>query len=220
MFFLAGPRQVGKTTLALTLLSDKTGSMNWDTDEGRGAILDKQFSASTLLVFDEIRKFRRWRNYLKGIYDSLARDQKILVTGSAKLDWYRFGGDSLQGRYLMHHLHPLSVAELKIETTDGFQQLLELGGFPEPFFSGSKDEARRWSRLYRTRLVREDVGSLENLKDLGSVEVLASRLTDLVGSPLSINALREDLQVAHQTVARWLLSLERSFAFHRLEHRN
>lgn len=216
MVFLAGPRQVGKTTLALNLLSDRSGYMNWDTDEGRAAILDKEFGSSSLLVFDEVHKFRRWRNYLKGIYDSVSRRQEILVTGSAKLDWYRFGGDSLQGRYFMHHLHPLSVAELKISSEADFEQLLTLGGFPEPFLSGSADEARRWSRLYRTRLVREEIGSLESLSDLGSVELLASRLPELVGSPLSINALREDLEVAHQTVRRWLMSLERSFAFFRL----
>jgi predicted AAA+ superfamily ATPase len=108
------------------------------------------------------------------------------------------------------------VAELKISTSADFEQLLILGGFPEPFFSGSADEARRWSKLYTTRLVREEVGSLENLSDLGSVELLASRLPELVGSPLSINALREDLQVAHKTVTRWLLCLERSFSFFRL----
>lgn len=216
MVFLAGPRQVGKTTACLSLLTDTSGYMNWDTDEGRGAILNKEFATSKLLVFDEIHKYRKWRNYLKGIYDSPLRSQSILISGSAKLDWYRFGGDSLQGRYFLYHLHPLSVAELSISTQEDFEQLLKLGGFPEPFFSGSEDEARRWSKLYRTRLVREEVGSLENLSDLGSVELLASRLPELVGAPLSLNALREDLQVAHQTVSRWLLSLERSFAFFRL----
>lgn len=216
MVFLSGPRQVGKTTLGLSLLSEKGGYMNWDTDEGRVAILDKEFAETDLLVFDELHKFRKWRNYLKGLYDSLNRSHKILVTGSAKLDWYRFGGDSLQGRYFLYRLHPLSVAELGISTAEDFQQLLQLGGFPEPFFSGSLAEARRWAKLYRTRLVREDIASLEDLKDLGSIELLASRLPDLVGSPLSINALREDLQVAHQTVAKWLMILERCFGLFRL----
>ncbi|HMO18166.1 MAG TPA: AAA family ATPase [Oligoflexia bacterium] len=216
MVFLTGPRQVGKTTLALSYLKNQEAYLNWDTDEGRASILDKKFASSELLIFDEIHKYRKWRNYLKGICDSLSYNQKILVTGSAKLEWYRFGGDSLQGRYLMYRLHPLTVAELGINADSDFQQLLTLGGFPEPFFSGSEDEARRWSRLYRTRLVREDLATLEDLKDLGTVELLASRLPDLVGSPLSINALREDLQVAHQTVSKWLLSLERTYAFFRL----
>jgi uncharacterized protein len=216
MVFVAGPRQVGKTTIAHEILKGQMGYMNWDSDEGRYAILNKEFITSGLLVFDEIHKYKKWRNYLKGLYDSSGRERQILVTGSAKLDWYRFGGDSLQGRYFMYRLHPLSVAELKISDEDGFDQLLTLGGFPEPFLSGSSEEAKRWSKLYRTRLVREEVGSLENLSDLGSVELLASRLPDLVGAPLSINALREDLQVAHQTVAKWLMSLERCFAFFRI----
>jgi predicted AAA+ superfamily ATPase len=94
--------------------------------------------------------------------------------------------------------------------------LLELGGFPEPFFSGSARQARRWSRDYRTRLVHEDVTSLERIHDLGALEHLVLRLPELVGSPLSINALREDLQTSHKTVASWLAILERMYAIFRL----
>jgi predicted AAA+ superfamily ATPase len=115
------------------------------------------------------------------------------VTGSARLDFYRHGGDSLQGRYHLLRLHPLSVAELKLKTPGELRDLLTLGGFPEPYFGGSEVEARRWSREYRDRLVREDIASLERVQDLGNIELLALRLLELVGSPLSINALREDL---------------------------
>jgi predicted AAA+ superfamily ATPase len=113
-------------------------------------------------------------------------------------------------------LHPFSVAELRLDTADGLQQLLALGGFPEPFLGGSEVEARRWSRDYRSRLVREEIASLERIQDLGQIELLLQRLPDLVGSPLSINALREDLQVAHRTAATWLQVLERLFAIFRL----
>jgi predicted AAA+ superfamily ATPase len=135
---------------------------------------------------------------------------------SAKLDSYRFGGDSLQGRYHLLRLHPLSVAELGLETSADLKQLLALGGFPEPFFGGSMVEARRWSREYRARLVREDIASLERVQDLDQLELLAQRLPVLVGSPLSVNALREDLQVSHPTVEAWLGALERTYAIFRL----
>jgi predicted AAA+ superfamily ATPase len=140
----------------------------------------------------------------------------VLVTGSARLHLYRFGGDSLQGRYHLLRLHQLSVAELGIDSQAAMVDLLTLGGFPEPFFGGSEVEARRWSREYRTRLLREEVTSLERVDDLGCLELLMLSLPERVGSPLSINALREDLQVAHATVSRWLDILERLYAVFRL----
>jgi len=212
MVFLGGPRQVGKTTIAKSILGKGKGYLNWDIAEDRELILRREFPVSKLWVFDELHKYRRWRNYLKGIYDSAARDQRILVTGSARLDYYRFGGDSLQGRYHYLRLHPLSIAELKISNVRDLQALLKLGGFPEPFLSGSEKEARRWSREYRTRVVRDDLSSLEQIQDLGSVENLMLRLPALVGSPLSINAVSEDLQISHKTIAKWLSVLERLYA--------
>lgn len=212
MVFLAGPRQVGKTTLARALPGAAAGYLNWDIPADRTRILAQELPAAKLWVFDEIHKYRRWRNYLKGVYDARRAGQRILVTGSGRLDLYRFGGDSLQGRYHLLRLHPLSVAELGLRTPGALQGLLELGGFPEPYFGGSVREARRWSREYRGRLVREDVVSLERIQDLGQLELLMMRLPSRVGSPLSLNAVREDLQVAHKTVASWLAVLERLYA--------
>jgi predicted AAA+ superfamily ATPase len=211
MVFVCGPRQVGKTTLARGLPGLGNGYLNWDVPDDRGRILAGELPTSKLWVFDEIHKYRRWRNFLKGVYDGRRADQRILVTGSGRLDVYRFGGDSLQGRYHLLRLHPLSVAELKISRSADLLDLLKLGGFPEPFFGGSETQARRWSRDYRSRLVREDVASLERVHDLGHLELMMMRLPDLVGSPLSLNALREDLQVSHKAVSAWLAILERLY---------
>lgn len=216
MVLLAGPRQVGKTTLGRRLPGGDAGYLNWDVPEHRERILSRELPSSPLWVFDELHKFRRWRNYLKGLYDARDPAQQILVTGSGRLDAYRFGGDSLQGRYHFWRLHPLSVAELTLTTSDDLQTLLTLGGFPEPFFSSSEIDARRWSREYRTRLVREDVVDLERVSDLGSLELLMTRLPDLVGSLLSINAIREDLQIGHQTASTWIEVLERLYAVFRV----
>ncbi|MGH8629585.1 MAG: ATP-binding protein, partial [Burkholderiales bacterium] len=216
MVFIAGPRQVGKTTLANSLKGAAAGYLNWDTAEHRERILRRELPTSKLWVFDEIHKYRQWRNYLKGVYDNRRKGQQILVTGSGRLDLYRFGGDSLQGRYHMLRLHPLSAAELRLRTPRELSDLLRFGGFPEPYLSGSETEARRWSREYRTRLVREDIATLERIQDLGHVELMILRLPDLVDSPLSINALREDLQVSHKTAAAWLGALERLYAIFRI----
>lgn len=218
MVLVAGPRQVGKTTLARRMLGKRQDAyLNWDVAEHRGRILSGDLPSSPLWAFDEIHKYRSWRGYLKGLFDKNGPAQKILVTGSAKLDYYRHGGDSLQGRYHLWRMHPLSVAELGIKRQGDLAQLMALGGFPEPFFSGSARTAKRWSREYRSRMVREDVTALERVQDLGNMELLAMRLPELVGSPLSINALREDLQLAHKTVANWLEIFERLYAIFRVQ---
>ena len=216
MVFIAGPRQVGKTTLALSLPGAAAGYLSWDVASHRERILKRELPTSRLWIFDEIHKYRSWRNLLKGLYDGRRREQRILITGSARLDYYRFGGDSLQGRYHLLRLHPFSAKELTIQTPAGLRDLLKLGGFPEPFLSGSEVEARRWSREYRNRLVREDVTGLERIQDLGNLELLALRLPELVGAPISVNGLREDLQLSHKTVESWIRVLERLYAIFRL----
>lgn len=216
MLFVAGPRQVGKTTLAKKLCKPGNGYMNWDIPLDRERILLREFPTARLWAFDEIHKYRSWRNLLKGLYDGRRPGQQILVTGSARLEYYRYGGDSLQGRYHLLRMHPLSVAELNLKTASEFHNLLQLGGFPEPYFSGSEIEARRWSREYRTLLIREEITSLERVQDLGNLELLVLRLPELVGSTLSINALREDLQLSHKTVASWMRILERLYCIFRL----
>ncbi len=218
MVFLGGPRQVGKTTVARSLLGDaEERYFNWDFDADRERILRREWPAGRgLVVFDEIHKHRPWRNVLKGLFDKRRHEIQILVTGSARLDLYRRGGDSLQGRYHFHQLHPLSVAELGLRTPRELDALLLLGGFPEPFLAGSLEEKKRWTLEYRSRLVREDLRDLERVTEIDALERLALRLPELVGSPLSYNALREDLQVSHATVVRWCDILERLYFVYRI----
>jgi len=216
MVFLGGPRQVGKTTLAREVLPVAEGYLDWDIPAHRERILRRTLPDTDAWVFDELHKYRKWRNFLKGVYDEFRKKRRILVTGSARLDLYRFGGDSLQGRYHYLRLHPLSAAEVGAQSQADVEALLQLGGFPEPFLRGSVARARRWSAEYRSRLIREEVTSLESVRDLGALERLMLALPERVGSPLSRNALREDLELNHQTVTRWLDIFERLYAIFRL----
>ena len=139
MVLVAGLRQVGKTSLSLKI-GGKSGYLNWDIPEHREKILTREFPpGKNILILDEIHKNRDWRSYLKSLTDDITTKRKILVTGSAKLDAYRRGGDSLQGRYFFHRLHPFTGDELKLSSQSDWKQLLHLGGFPEPFLSGNKN---------------------------------------------------------------------------------
>ncbi len=222
MVFISGPRQVGKTTLAKRLLvgaglNPEARYLNWDAPADREHVLNETFPAGPgLLVLDEVHKHSRWRQVIKGLYDKRGRELQILVTGSARLDHYRRGGDSLQGRYHFYRLLPLTLGEIGASGQSAVEHLMAHGGFPEPFRLASIRQTRRWSREYRTRLVRDDLRDLENVQELDKIETLALRLPDLVGSPLSINALREDLHVSHQSASRWLAMLENLYLHFRI----
>ena len=216
MVFVGGPRQVGKTTLCKSFIKSKSAYLNWDFQPHKELILKNELPAEPLILLDEIHKYKKWRGWLKGNYDVYKETMNFIVTGSARLDLYRHGGDSLQGRYHYLRLHPLSVAELKIKTQSDFETLLKLGGFPEPFFRSSEIQAKRWSQEYRTRFIQDDLRSLEQFVDLDTLELLIQRLPQLVGSPLSINSLREDLQKSQQTLAKWITALEKLYGIFRI----
>jgi predicted AAA+ superfamily ATPase len=139
MVFIGGPRQVGKTTLSLSYLTPPSVKnpqyLNWDNPTDQKIILKDEISfASKVCVFDEIHKYKKWRTLIKGIYDKNFEDHQFIVTGSARLDHFRKGGDSLLGRYRYFRLHPFTASELNASSSD-IQALLKFGGFPEPYFS-------------------------------------------------------------------------------------
>jgi len=214
MVFLGGPRQVGKTTLALSLLPGGTEShpayLSWDDPAARKLLLQGALPPDEpLVILDELHKFKGWRNLVKGLYDKNRRRRRFLLTGSARLDHYRRGGDSLQGRYHFHRLHPLSLHEINPQPAAAdLDQLLAYGGFPEPFLKADSRHWRRWQRERRSRVIQEDLVNLEHVREVSQLDLLASVLPERVGSPLSINNLRQDLSVAFETAERWVGILE------------
>lgn len=223
MVFLGGPRQVGKTTLALSLLDDGSerhpAYMSWDDVAARKNLLRGALPPEQrLIILDEIHKFRGWRSLVKGFYDINKSSRRFLVTGSARLDHYRRGGDSLQGRYHYHRLHPFSLYEINpTPTRSDFDHILQFGGFPEPFLKGDQRHWKRWQKERQSRVVQEDLINLENVKEVSQMDLLASILPDRVGSLLSINNLREDLSVAFETADRWVTILENLYFCFRIQ---
>lgn len=238
MLFIAGPRQVGKTTYALGQINKFQGKyFNWDDKKVFQAYMQdsdffvKDLKQNSLVVFDEIHKRNKWKNILKGIFDVHRHNYKFLVTGSALLDTFRKSGDSLVGRYFLTHLLPLSVGDLVknnfkefidantlikmvVDSQPSFspqdlEALLNLSGFPEPFFKSSESFLKRWQIQHNELLIEEDLKDLTNITNLDKIEYLATLLEQRITTPISYNSLSEILEVHHNTVKDWLLQLEK-----------
>ena len=228
MVFVGGPRQVGKTTLATELVAKsfgQTGYYNWDNRNDRRQIMKSNWPGNAdLIILDEIHKYKNWKSFLKGEFDTLKNRYRFLVTGSARLDIYRKSGDSMLGRYYYYRLHPFTLAEV-VGTESGleimkeipihtrneeeiFSALSRFGGFPEPFLKQNMRTLRRWHNEKVDRLFREDIRDVEQIRDLTNMQLLGDLLPERAGSLLSINSLREDLDVSHRAVSSWLNILE------------
>jgi predicted AAA+ superfamily ATPase len=214
---------VGKTTLALSLLGPATTEkhpayFNWDDPRAAARLRRVELPpGETLLVLDEVHKYARWRNLLKGIYDTERSERRIVVTGSARLDDYRKGGDSLAGRYRYFRLHPFSLGEMEREdAVANLDRLLRFGGFPEPLIGQDETEHRIWQRDRLARVIRQDLRDLERVREVSLVELLVDALPERVGAPLSVANLRQDLEVDHKTAERWLTILENLYVCFRL----
>jgi predicted AAA+ superfamily ATPase len=218
---LTGPRQTGKTTLSKMVTSDYD-YFNLDNPEHRLNLIERSWDRSKeLVIFDELHKIAKWKSWLKGVWDTEETPPSILVTGSAKLDTYKKVGDSLAGRFFQYRLHPLDLKEIdKILQPESLkhtlEQLLELGGFPEPFLNGSTRFYNKWKRSHLDIIVKQDLIDLENVRQISSVETLIQLLRKRVGSPLSYSSLARDLNCSDKTVKRWLTMLENMYIVFRI----
>ena len=231
MLFLAGPRQVGKTTLlqASKAWNSHFNYYNWDNLNDREKILgdskhllsdinlDVASDQKPILAFDEIHKYKQWKTFLKGLYDAHKAELSIEASGSAKLDIYRQGGDSLMGRYFLYRVHPLSVGEL-VRPVPGatllvppmnvseeqFKSLFMLGGFPEPFLKQEMSFYNRWQALRERQMIFEDIRSLSHIHDLAQLQVLAKLLKYQVGSTVKYSELAKKVRVSQPTIQAWL----------------
>ncbi|MBI4063068.1 MAG: ATP-binding protein [Elusimicrobia bacterium] len=244
MSFIAGPRQIGKTTAIQKFLSTKAAAglyYNWDAYG-----VKKRFAANPLfftddlpaqtprcwVALDEIHKYPKWKNILKGYYDEWKNKVQFIVTGSARLEFFKKSGDSLVGRYFSFRMLPLGIREVagmphqlnedlilsgnqrlvipevKMEITQAVESLLGLTGYPEPFAAGRDRFCARWRENHISLIIREDLRDLTKVTQIQKIEVLLYLLPPRVGSPLSLNSLQAPLECAYGSVRTWLNYLE------------
>lgn len=234
MMFLTGPRQVGKTTIAEQLREQSTESvyLNWDITEDRTAILqgtrfieniltlNKARIQKPLIIFDELHKLKDWKNFIKGFFDLYKKQLQIVITGSARLDVYKHANDSLMGRYFLYRIHPLSVGELAhpqeqqellytpIDIKEAYDDLQKFGGYPDPFIRHDQRYHQRWKQLRHEQLFHEDLVDLTNIQERKSLELLAVFLQHQIGGLVNRSSLGQKIQTTHQTVGRWINTLE------------
>jgi len=185
--------------------------LNYDNFDDARIISHQTWSLDAeLLILDEVHKMKGWKRFVKGIYDTRPAGQSILITGSARLDTFRQSGESLAGRYFSYRLHPLSVREVRdaVSPREALMLLNRLGGFPEPFLSGSDAEAARWRNQYYTDLIREDILEFSRIHEIKAIRLLVEMLRERVGSPLSYTSIAGDLQIAPNTVRKYVDILE------------
>ncbi len=236
MLFLTGPRQVGKTTTSLHAKEEWQEGyyFSWDNLEHRTLIvegpsaiakeirLNQIRESSPLIIFDEIHKFSKWKTFLKGFYDTYPNQAQIIVTGSARLDFYKRGGDSLMGRYLRYRFHPFSVAEVAFPhppqeeirsqphpiPDDLYESLRTFGGFPDPFLKKSVQFSNQWHELRSSQLFKEDLRDLTRIQELGQIELLAEILRYQIGQLTSYESLAKKVRVSSNTIRQWMETLK------------
>ena len=226
MLFLAGARQTGKTTCGRRA-ADVT--LNWDNLDDRATILagprrvmervppPRPDGTKPILLFDEIHKYAEWKDFLKGLFDTYSDRVRVIATGSARMEVFGRGGDSMTGRYFSCHVHQLSVGELvrstipdspvcppaRIADSD-WKDLVAFGGYPEPFSRKSTQFLRRWRKMRRTQLFQEDLRDLSRVHDIARMEVLASLLERRAGSEAVYSSLAQEIRVSENTVREWI----------------
>ena len=229
MAFLSGPRQVGKTEVARTLANV---FLNFDNIDDRRVILkgpaalaeradlERPRQRTPVLALDEIHKFQKWKAFLKGFFDVYGSRCHILATGSARMDIFRKGGDSLLGRYFLYRQHPFSVGEIlrpeppaslirESAAIDeaAWDTLWRFGGFPEPMVRQSAAFLKKWQSQRMDLLLREDVRDLTRVQELRGIETMGHLLAARSGGQLVLSNLAGEISASVDTVRRWVAIL-------------
>lgn len=207
---LTGPRQVGKTTLALEIAEGRPVTyldLESEADRARLAEPELYFAdhVDELLVLDEIQRLPGLFEVLRGTIDKGRREGKgngrFLLLGSASLELLAQSGESLAGRIAFAELTPLDLAEVGAERLD---RLWVRGGFPESFLANSGEASLRWRRDFIRTYLERDVPQLGPRIPAETLRRLWTMLAHNQGSLLNAASLARGLGVSGATIGRYL----------------
>ena len=208
---ILGPRQVGKTTLALELARALPAATYLDlespADTAKLADPAAYFDAhrDELVILDEVQRVPALFAQLRGVIDHRRRAGKrsgqFLLLGSATGALLQQSAESLAGRIAYMELPPLCANEVAAKDT---QRLWVRGGFPESFLANSDSASLRWRQQFIATYLERDIPQLGPRIPAETLRRLWTMLAHEQGQLLNASKLAASLAVSGQTVARYL----------------
>lgn len=226
---LIGPRQVGKTTLALEIAKGVDSIyLDLESSIDRQKIEDPHlfFEAHKhqLVILDEIHRVPGLFPNLRGIIDQGRREGlgkgRFLILGSASYDLLQQSGESLAGRISYLDLNPIQLGEVNEEALTK-EKLWVRGGFPESFLADSDPMSFQWRKDFIRTFLGRDVSDFGFQLSPTSLERLWTMISHLQGQLLNASHLARTMEVSPQTVTRYIdllcdvLVLRRLSPFHK-----
>jgi predicted AAA+ superfamily ATPase len=209
---LTGPRQVGKTTLALAV-AEKTASLYLDleTTEDRAKLADPALFLRSyedkLVVLDEIHRAPELFQTLRGLIDQGRRHghstNRFLILGSASMDLLRQSGESLAGRMSYVEMGSLNVLETHATSPD-LQSLWVRGGFPQSFLSPDERTSMTWRKNFIRSYLEREIPALGPRIPAETLERLWTMLAHNQGGLLNASRLASALMISAQTTTRYI----------------
>jgi predicted AAA+ superfamily ATPase len=207
---LIGPRQVGKTTLALSVAEGRPSTyldLESEADRARLAEPALYFAdhADELLILDEIHRAPGLFEVLRGVIDSGRREGRangrFLLLGSAAIELLAQSGETLAGRIAFVELAPFDITELGEDRLD---RLWVRGGFPDSFLAGSDPLSLRWRQDFIRTYLERDIPMLGPRIPAETLRRLWTMLAHHQGGLLNAAQLARSLAVSGRTVAHYL----------------
>jgi hypothetical protein len=212
---ILGPRQVGKTTLALALadtLREEALYLDLELPSVRAKLTEPELyltrHENRLVILDEIHRVPGIFETLRGLIDQRRRKRRparhFLLLGSASMDLLQQSAESLAGRIAYQELAPLSVSEVAGTGDASMDRLWIRGGFPDSFLASNDDASFTWRAAFIQTYLERDVPALGPRIAAETLRRYWQMLAHNQGQMLNAAQLASGLGVSGHTVARYL----------------
>jgi predicted AAA+ superfamily ATPase len=209
---LVGPRQSGKTTLALEI-AERRPSLYLDLEapSDLAKLSEPELYLSRhedkLVILDEVHRAPGLFQVLRGLIDQGRRRGRragrFLVLGSASVDLLKQSAESLAGRIVYIELAPFDAAEIGKKTAAMDRHWLR-GGFPESFLAADDGASFQWREAFIRTYLERDVPQLGPRVPAETLRRFWTMLAHGQGGLLNAARIAQGLAVSGQTVARYL----------------